>query len=159
VFISAGCHPNARGRIHMPDPFNLDRFLAAQNPHYGRILGELRSGRKQSHWMWFVFPQLKGLGASRLADYYGIGGLSEAEAYLDHPVLGARLRECTTLVNGLHDATALQIFGMPDTLKFRSSMTLFEVPAGSGSVFAAALERYFEGQRDDRTLALLGRAG
>lgn len=139
-------------------PFNLDRFVAAQEPVYARGLDELRAGRKTSHWMWFVFPQLKGLGSSEMASYYGLDGLAEAASYLDHPVLARRLRECTAVVNALDGVTALQIFGASDTLKFRSCMTLFELVAGAGSEFSRALDQYFGGQRDERTLALAGRA-
>lgn len=136
-------------------PFNLERFIAAQQPIYADVVSELRAGRKRSHWMWFIFPQLKGLGMSETARYYGLDGLDEATAYLAHAVLGQRLRECTAIVNVLHVVTALDIFGTTDTLKFRSSMTLFELVAGAGSEFSRALEQYFDGQRDERTLALL----
>ena len=140
-------------------PFNLDRFLAAQAPVYARVLEELRAGRKTSHWMWFVFPQLAGLGRSEMATYYGLDGRAEAAAYLHHPVLGARLRESTSIVNALEGLTVEQIFGVTDAMKFRSSMTLFELVAGDGSEFARALEKYFAAQRDTRTVALIERTG
>lgn len=135
----------------------LDRFLAAQDSIYADVVAELRTGRKRSHWMWFIFPQLKGLGSSEMATFYGLDDEADAAAYLAHPVLGERLRECTAIVNALDHVTAEQIFGMPDTLKFRSSMTLFELVTGLESEFSLALERYFAGQRDARTLALLER--
>jgi uncharacterized protein (DUF1810 family) len=139
--------------------FNLDRFVAAQAAVYARVLAELTTGHKTSHWMWFIFPQLKGLGTSEMASFYGLDGLAEARAYLDHPLLGARVRECTSIVAALDGATAVSIFGLPDALKFRSCMTLFERAAGTSSEFSRALERYFEGQRDERTVALLERDG
>jgi len=134
--------------------FNLERFLNAQESLYADVLAELRGGRKTTHWMWFVFPQLKGLGSSEMAGFYGLDGLAEAAAYLDHPMLGSRLRECTAIVNAM-DVTADQVFGMPDTLKFRSCMTLFERVAGADSEFSQALERHFGGARDERTLAVI----
>jgi uncharacterized protein (DUF1810 family) len=130
------------------DPFRLRRFLEAQAPVYERVLDELRHGRKESHWMWFVFPQLKGLGHSAAADYYGIASLEEAKAYLAHPVLGARLRQCVELVS------SPRMFPYPDDLKFRSSITLF-ARAGDPAC-AAALEKFFRGTGDARTDALLG---
>ena len=138
-------------------PFDHDRFLAAQAPVYARVLDELRAGRKTSHWMWFIFPQLKGLGTSEMATFYGLDGLADARAYLQHPLLGARLRECTAIVGALDGVTAVSIFGMPDALKFRSCMTLFELAAGTGAEFSKALERYFGGGRDERTMALVAR--
>ena len=131
----------------MPDAYNLQRFVVAQERVYGRILDELRRGRKESHWMWFVFPQLKGLGRSATADRYGIASLEEARAYLAHPVLGPRLAECAALVS------SPRIFPYPDDLKFRSSMTLF-ARAGDAAC-AAALEKHFAGAGDARTDALL----
>ncbi len=136
-------------------PFELHRFLTAQDLVYGRVLDELRAGRKTSHWMWFVFPQLRGLGKSEMATYYGLDGRAEATAYLDHPVLGARLRESTSVVNGLEGTTAERIFGTIDAMKFRSSTTLFEL-VGGGAEFSWALEKYFEGRRDERTVELAG---
>jgi uncharacterized protein (DUF1810 family) len=137
------------------DPFDLSRFLAAQEGVYESALQELRAGRKRSHWMWFIFPQIDGLGTSATARRYAIRGLVEARAYLAHPVLGARVAECTRTVNGLQGRTALQIFGTPDHLKFRSSMTLFELAAGARSGFSVALDKYCSGKRDPETLRLL----
>ncbi|HWB18204.1 MAG TPA: DUF1810 domain-containing protein [Vicinamibacterales bacterium] len=135
--------------------FDLDRFVTAQAPIYARVLEELRAGRKTSHWMWFIFPQLRGLGLSDMAQYYGLDGRAEAAAYLDHPLLGEHLRECTAIVNGLERVSAHEVFGMPDTLKFRSSMTIFDLVAEPASVFAEALDKYFHGERDARTIALV----
>lgn len=136
--------------------FDLDRFIAAQQPVYADVLRELRAGRKTSHWMWFIFPQLRGLGRSETARFYGIGGLDEAHAYLDHPLLGARLRECTALVVAHAGTPADVILGHVDALKFRSSMTLFS-RAGSGDpAFTATLEAFYGGRPDQATLDLLG---
>lgn len=137
------------------DPFDLARFLSAQEGSYADAVRELSSGRKRSHWMWYVFPQLDGLGASATARRYAIKSLAEARAYLEHPLLGARLRECATRVTGLQGRTALQIFGAPDHLKFCSSMTLFELVAGPDSEFSFALDKYCAGRRDPATLELL----
>lgn len=134
------------------DPFHLARFVAAQDGIYPRVVQELKAGRKRSHWMWFIFPQLQGLGTSEMARRYAIRGLDEARAYLAHPLLGTRLVECTRIVNGLHGSSALQIFGQPDDLKFHSSLTLFELAAGNHSEFSTALEKYFAGHRDPATL-------
>jgi uncharacterized protein (DUF1810 family) len=137
------------------DPFDLERFVSAQNPVYNRVRAELLKGRKSSHWMWFIFPQFRGLGSSAMAKKFGIGSHAEAQAYLDHPVLGPRLRECTTLVNQIEGRPVEQIFGYPDDLKFRSSMTLFASVAPGDQVFKGALERYFAGDCDARTVELL----
>lgn len=137
------------------DPHDLGRFVVAQAPVYPQVLEELGRGRKASHWMWFVFPQLKGLGRSDIARRFGIASSAEARAYLDHPLLGARLRECTQLMLAVDGKTALEILGSPDDLKFRSSMTLFGSLAGPGSGFEAALAKYFGGAADSATLALL----
>ena len=139
----------------MNDPFNLQRFVGAQSPVYEQVLRELRAGRKTSHWMWFVFPQIEGLGYSPMAQRYAIRGRAEAEAYAAHPVLGPRLRECTTLVNAVEGKTANQVFGSPDDLKFRSCMTLFRYCAPDWQVFQAALDKYFGGAGDTLTLARL----
>src|SRR2546430_14154673 len=154
----------------MDDPYNLERFVSAQERVYAAALAELAAGRKQSHWMWFVFPQLQGLGSSPTARQYGIASLAEARAYLAHELLGARLRECTRLVNGIEGRTIEQIFGYPDYLKFRSCMTLFERAAvdasqragtasagdaGGAQVFREALGKYFAGEQDPLTLRLL----
>jgi len=136
------------------DPFELSRFLEAQQGIYEDALRELRSGRKRSHWMWFVFPQIDGLGASATTRHYAIKGLAEARSYLAHPVLGARILECTRAVNALQGRTAFEIFGTPDVLKFCSSMTLFELAAGPDSEFSRALDKYYSGRRDAATLEL-----
>ena len=137
------------------DPYDLDRFLVAQQPVIGAVRDELRLGRKASHWMWFVFPQLAGLGRSAMAQHYAIGSVEEARAYLDHPVLGSRLVECVELVLAVEGRTAHDIFGSPDDMKLRSCLTLFDSIDRNG-VFARALERYFEGKPDRATLDLLG---
>ena len=137
------------------DPYDLDRFLVAQEPVIGAVRDELRLGRKASHWMWFVFPQLAGLGRSAMAQHYAIGSVEEARAFLDHPVLGSRLVECVELVLAVEGRTAHDIFGSPDDMKLRSCLTLFDAIDRNG-VFARALERYFEGRPDRATLDLLG---
>ena len=138
------------------DPFRLGRFVEAQESIYSVSLAELRAGRKRSHWMWFVFPQLAGLGISQTALFYGLAGLPEAKAYLDQPVLGRRLREATEAVLSTEGRTLHAIFGSPDDLKFCSSMTLFELATkGSEQIFSVALDRFCDGERDERTLALL----
>ena len=138
------------------DPFNLVRFLEAQAPVYDAVQAELRAGRKRSHWMWFVFPQLAGLGSSPTAKFYGISGLPEAVAYLGHPLLGQRLLACTEAVLAVQDRSLRAIFGSPDDLKFRSAMTLFGAAAlSSDTPFRHALDRYCAGEPDPRTLALL----
>ena len=135
------------------DPYDLQRFVAAQDAGgtYGRAAAELRAGRKTSHWMWFVFPQIAGLGYSPMARTYAITSLAEARAYLAHPVLGARLAECAAIVAGLPDRTAEQIFGEVDALKLRSSMTLFMHAAPGEPVFRQVLDRYFGGIPDSAT--------
>jgi uncharacterized protein (DUF1810 family) len=140
----------------MADPFDLDRFLSAQAGVYPQVLVELRAGQKQSHWIWFIFPQMKGLGSSSHAHFYGIGTLEEAAAYWRHPVLGPRLEECTILVNQVEKRTIERILGYPDDLKFRSSMTLFSRAAPGAAIFSQALDKYFAGQPDPLTLELLG---
>src|SRR5262245_30151200 len=125
------------------DPYNLQRFITAQDRVYEDVCAELREGRKRSHWMWFIFPQLKGLGHSFMAELYAISSLEEAEAYLSHPILGARLKECTRLVNQIDGSTVDQIFGYPDNLKFRSSMSLFAQVQGDIQIFKDALAKYF----------------
>jgi uncharacterized protein (DUF1810 family) len=139
----------------MDDPFNLQRFVRAQDPLYERVCDELRAGRKTSHWMWFIFPQIAGLGYSAMAQRFAISSRSEAAAFADHPLLGSRLRECTSLVNALSGLTANQVFGSPDDLKFRSSMTLFAVCANDPQFFQDALDKYFHGKGDPLTLARL----
>jgi uncharacterized protein (DUF1810 family) len=136
------------------DPLSLQRFVAAQAPVYAQVCAELRAGRKATHWMWFVFPQIRGLGTSATSRLYAIGSREEAHAYLAHPLLGVRLRECTALTLGVESRTAHEIFGSPDDLKFHSSMTLFAAVAAGEMIFDAALRKYFAG-RDARTLEYL----
>ena len=136
------------------DPYNLQRFIAAQNPVFDAVREELRRGRKRSHWMWFVFPQLKGLGYSSMAQTYAISSKAEAEAYLAHPILGPRLTECAQLALAVEDRSAEEIFGDIDEMKFRSSMTLFAQVAPI-SVFDEALRRFFGGVPDQISLDLL----
>ncbi len=143
----------------MSDPHTLQRFVDAQAPVYAEVRAELRSGRKRSHWMWFIFPQIKGLGVSPTAQFYAIGSRGEAEAYFAHPVLGPRLTECTQLVLDVAGRSAHDIFGSPDDLKFRSSMTLFADVAADGVLFQAALRKYFNGEPDRRTLEILAQGG
>ncbi|HYL74531.1 MAG TPA: DUF1810 domain-containing protein [Bryobacteraceae bacterium] len=139
----------------MNDPYHLQRFVDAQNPVFEEVCSELRAGRKESHWMWFVFPQLKGLGRSWMAEEFGISSLAEAEAYLQHAILGPRLRECTRLVNSVVGRSVEQIFGSVDSMKFRSSMTLFAQVVPGNEIFVSAIAKYFEGKADRRTLELL----
>ncbi len=141
------------------DPFDLARFVDAQEGVYARALGELRSGCKTSHWMWFVFPQLAGLGGSAMAMLYAIGSLDEARAYLDHPLLGPRLVTCVEAVNELSGPTAEAIFGFPDVLKFRSCLTLFAEAAADAAPFRQALAKYYADETCERTCALLAEAG
>jgi uncharacterized protein (DUF1810 family) len=137
------------------DPYDLQRFVDAQEQVYAQVSVELRTGRKRTHWMWFVFPQLRGLGYSPAAMRYGITSLAEAQAYLDHPVLGPRLRECTRWVLAVQDRTISQIFGSPDDQKFRSSMTLFAQANADNAEFRQALVKYFNGETDPLTLQRL----
>jgi len=138
------------------DPFDLERFVAAQAPVFDTVLAELRAGHKRSHWMWFVFPQLRGLGRSPTAMFYGIGSLGEARAYLAHGMLGPRLQRCTETVLMVGERSLRAIFGSPDDMKFGSAMTLFARATGTeGSAFHRALDRYCDGRMDERTLALL----
>ncbi|OMC52041.1 calpastatin [Mycobacterium sp. IS-2888] len=140
------------------DPFDLKRFVDAQAPVYRSVVEELRDGRKRGHWMWFVFPQLRGLGSSPMADHYGIASLEEARAYLRHDPLGPRLHECTRLVNEVQGRSAAEIFGSPDDLKLRSSMTLFARTAEDNGDFVALLDRYYDGEEDQLTVARLRRS-
>jgi uncharacterized protein (DUF1810 family) len=139
------------------DPHRLDRFLHAQKGDYERALAEIRAGRKRSHWMWYVFPQIDGLGLSATSRLYAIKSLDEARAYLAHPVLGPRLLTCFEAVLGVGGRSAHDIFGSPDDMKLRSCATLFERAAAPGSVFGRLVDRYFEGERDPQTLRLLDR--
>ena len=140
----------------MSDPFGLQRFVDAQAPVYPRVVAELRHGQKQSHWMWFIFPQLAGLGFSPMAQRFALRSRDEAVAYLGHGVLGPRLRECTALVNAIEGRAIGEILGSPDDLKFRSSMTLFGA-VSSNPEFVDAIAKYYGGTPDHKTLALLGR--
>ena len=139
----------------MDDPFKLRRFVEAHARVYANALAELRAGRKTSHWMWFVFPQIAGLGHSETARAYAISSRAEAEAYLRHPVLGPRLRECARLACLIEGRSAREIFGVPDDMKFRSSMTLFAAIAPREAVFSEALRKYFDGEGDRLTLERL----
>ena len=140
----------------MPDSFNLERFVTAQAAVYPQVLAELSAGRKCSHWIWFIFPQMKGLGRSSQSEVYGIGSLAEAASYAHHSLLGPRLVECTRLVNQVKGRTIREILGPPDDMKFRSSITLFVRAAENNSVFHDALKKYFNGEADPLTLKLLG---
>lgn len=141
------------------DPFDLERFVRAQAPVFDTVVDELRAGQKRGHWMWFIFPQLSGLGRSSMAEFYGIGSLDEARAYLADPVLGPRLVLCTQTVLAVPDRTLKAIFGSPDDMKFCSSMTLFAQAAqAEGSPFALALQHYCSGNMDEATLARLAAA-
>ena len=137
------------------DPHNLQRFLEAQAPVYETVVSELRAGRKRSHWIWFIFPQIAGLGHSPTAQYFAIHTLGEARAYIEHPILGPRLRDCTELVNRIADAAIHDIFASPDDMKFRSSMTLFAQATATNPIFVQAIETHFDGKFDDLTLNLL----
>ena len=139
----------------MSDTYDLQRFVEAQQPVYPRVVSELRADRKQSHWMWFIFPQIEGLGHSAMAQRYAIGSRAEAVAYLEHPLLGPRLRECTRLVNAVADKDIHAILGSPDDMKFKSSMTLFARAAADNADFAAALDKYYGGEFDAATIARL----
>jgi len=143
----------------MSDPYHLQRFVDAQAPIFEQVRAELRAGRKRSHWMWFIFPQFAGLGHSAMAAKFAISSRDEAQAYLKHPILGARLKECTALVNRVQGRSVEQIFGYPDDLKFRSSMTLFAQISVNDAVFTEALRKFFAGAADESTLELLQRSG
>ncbi len=136
------------------DPFDLNRFISAQEKVYDRVLAELRKGKKRSHWMWFIFPQLAGLGHSKTTKYYAIKSPEEAIAYLNHPLLGSRLSECANTILAIEGKTASEIFGYPDDRKLKSSMTLFS-NVSTAPVFVRVLDKYFPGDRDDRTIQLL----
>ena len=137
------------------DPYDLERFIEVQNRWIEQVQKELQEGRKRSHWMWFIFPQLKGLGQSAMANRYGISSGNEAEAYLMHPILGSRLRHCTSLVLHVEGKTIEQIFEDPDDLKFRSSMTLFATVDFESDIFKNALKKYFAGKPDQLTIQRL----
>jgi uncharacterized protein (DUF1810 family) len=137
------------------DPYNLQRFVDAQNGVYDQVRSELQAGRKRGHWMWFIFPQVAGLGRSHMAELFAIASKDEAAAYLDHPILGPRLRECTELVTQVEGRTLEQILGNPDNLKFRSSMTLFAQAIADNQLFVKALGKYCNGELDPATLERL----
>jgi len=139
----------------MTDPFDLNRFVQAQETAYSRVVSEVSRGRKQSHWMWYIFPQIAGLGFSAMSQRYAIASRAEAVAYLAHPILGSRLIECTGLVLAVQGRTIHDILGSPDDVKFRSSMTLFAATTDK-AIFGEALEKYFAGERDPATLEILG---
>ena len=139
----------------MDDSFDLGRFVKAQDSVYAQVLSELRAGRKRSHWMWFIFPQIKGLGTSAMAERFAISGREEAVAYLAHPLLGPRLRECTKLVTAAPQRSIEAILGHPDDLKFRSSMTLFAKAAADNADFIAALDKFYDGAFDPLTIQRL----
>ena len=137
------------------DPFKLSRFVEAQAKDYSRALAELRAGEKHTHWIWYVLPQLRGLGSSSMAISYGIGSAQEAEAYLAHPVLGPRLRECVAAMNALDGLSAVQVLGQIDAAKFRSCLTLFRSVDPKDAVFGEALDKFFAGVPDEKSLVLL----
>ena len=140
------------------DPHDLARFVQAQEGDYQRALSEVRAGRKRSHWMWYIFPQYDGLGFSPTSRRYSIKSVAEAQAYLAHPVLGPRLTECAEAALRVEGRSALEVFGSPDDMKLRSCATLFAHVSPAGSVFERLLSKYFDGERDDRTLRLIGAA-
>ena len=144
----------ASNTVERDDRFNLNRFVSAQESVYNRVLAELNNGSKRSHWMWYIFPQLDGLAQSTTSKYYAIKSPDEAIAYLNHPVLGARLLECVNTVLNIEGKSVSEIFGYPDDLKLKSSMTLFSEVA-TDSVFVSVLDKYFRGERDSKTLGLL----
>jgi len=139
----------------MHDPHDLNRFVTAQSAVYSQVLAELEAGEKRTHWIWFIFPQLKGLGRSPQSEVYGVGSLAEAQAYAQHPILGPRLDQCTRLVHRVDNRTIHQILGSPDDLKFRSSMTLFARAVPHNPIFQATLNKYFNSEPDPNTLDLL----
>lgn len=143
----------------MEDPHDLSRFLKPQASDYERALAEIGGGRKRSHWMWYIFPQISGLGSSAIAERYAIKNIEEARAYINHPILGPRLQTCAAAVLRVEGRSASEIFGSPDDLKLRSCATLFASVLPPGSVFDRILDRYYGGERDGRTLALLGVEG
>lgn len=145
--------------IKAEDNYDLERFVAAQEGVFDTVLAELRAGSKQSHWMWFIFPQISGLGSSPMARRYAICSIEEAEAYLNHPLLGQRLMECCRILLSLDQANAEEIFGFPDEMKLRSCLTLFEQVSAKPNVFADLLAKYFDGNPDPKTLERLEQSG
>jgi uncharacterized protein (DUF1810 family) len=148
--------PAANASGGTDDPYNLRRFVQAQEGDYEQALAEIRSGRKRTHWMWYIFPQFDGLGFSSTSERYSIKSAAEAEAYLSHPILGPRLAECAEAVLGVDGRSVFDIFGSPDDVKLRSCATLFGCVSPAGSVFERLLHKYFQGRRDNKTLRLLG---
>ena len=146
---------HANDAVGRDDPFGLSRFISAQDRVYDRVLAELRCGQKRTHWMWYIFPQIDGLAHSTTSKHYAIKSIEEARQYLNHPVLGPKLLECAEAVLAIQGPSVSEIFGYPDDLKLKSSMTLFVYVADPGSVFVRVLEKYFHGERDSRTLQLL----
>jgi len=142
-------------RSQSGDPYNLQRFVDAQRPVYAQVCEELRAARKQTHWMWFIFPQMRGLGRSSMAERFGIASPAEARAYAAHPVLGPRLRECCGLLLQLESNSAIELFGFPDDVKLRSSMTLFARAVPDEPAFRKVLEKFFNGEQDAATLRLV----
>jgi len=149
--MSESHQPDAEG-----DPYDLNRFVQAQEGDYEQALSEIRSGRKRSHWMWYIFPQYEGLGFSSTSKLYAIKSVGEAEAYLNHPVLGPRLRDCAQAALDVEGRSAREVFGSPDNMKLKSCATLFAQVTPAGSVFEQLLEKYYRGERDEKTLELLG---
>jgi uncharacterized protein (DUF1810 family) len=147
--------PKTHNKSRHAQPHDLQRFLLAQESVFDDVIQELEEGQKQTHWMWFVFPQIQGLGHSTIAKHYAISSREEARAYLSHPVLGARLKQCVSILAGLSGRSAEQIFGSTDAMKFRSSMTLFASVSTGESTFEAALRKYYHGRPDQVTLAIL----
>jgi len=137
------------------DQFDLQRFVDAQTPVFEQVISELRRGFKRTHWIWFIFPQIAGLGHSQMTKKFSLSSLAEAQAYIKHPLLGPRLRECTRLVNQVEGRSIQQIFGYPDDLKFRSSMTLFAQATPDNALFQEALQKYFNGELDSQTVERL----
>jgi uncharacterized protein (DUF1810 family) len=146
---------DARQRGEAGDPYDLNRFVQAQEDDYERALSEIKSGRKRSHWMWYIFPQFDGLGFSTTSKRYSIKSVAEAKAYLSHPILGPRLTECVEAVLSVEGRSAYEIFGSPDDMKLRSCATLFASVSPKSSIFDQLLEKFFQGERDDKTLGLL----
>lgn len=139
----------------MTDRYDLNRFIEAQEAVYDQALSELKNGRKRTHWMWFIFPQIAGLGSSPMSHRYSIGSADEARAYLAHPILGQRLIECSNAILAVENKSATEILGPPDDMKLKSCATLFETVSQSGSVFTQILEKFYAGERDSRTLSLI----
>jgi uncharacterized protein (DUF1810 family) len=143
---------HSSGNRSTHDPYNLERFIIAQDSVFKRVLSELQAGTKMGHWMWFIFPQIRGLGRSPISIEFAISSRDEAQAYLQHPLLGPRLKECTSLVLQVEGRSATDIFNSPDDMKFRSSMTLFAQVSGADDIFHRALQKYFNGIPDRLTL-------